>query len=99
MSRKLQLSIVALFLAVVAGTGGWIYYQQHRFKHFAVHEPGMVYRSAWLAPDALVVIEEAAEAEIPAPPGLERLDLRTYGDTKLEFFARRTGEQATGGAQ
>ena len=48
MSRKLQLSIVALFLAVVAGTGGWIYYQQHRFKHFAVHEPGMVYRSAWL---------------------------------------------------
>lgn len=53
MSRKLQLSIVALFLAVVAGTGGWIYYQQHRFKHFAVHEPGMVYRSAWLAPDAL----------------------------------------------
>jgi hypothetical protein len=58
MSRKLQLSIVALFLAVVAGTGGWIYYQQHRFKHFAVHEPGMVYRSAWLAPDALSQIIE-----------------------------------------
>jgi hypothetical protein len=58
MSRKLQLSIVVLFLAVVAGTGGWIYYQQHRFKHFAVHESGMVYRSAWLAPDALSQIIE-----------------------------------------
>jgi hypothetical protein len=58
MSRKLQLSVIALFLAVVAGTGGWIYHQQHRFKHFAVHEPGMVYRSAWLAPDALAQIIE-----------------------------------------
>ncbi len=58
MSRKRQLGIIALFLAVVAGTGGWIYYQQHRFKHFAVHDPGMVYRSAWLAPDALAQIIE-----------------------------------------
>ena len=33
-------------------------YQQHRFKHFAVHDPGMVYRSAWLAPDALSQIIE-----------------------------------------
>jgi hypothetical protein len=53
MSRRWQLGIIALFLAVAAGTGGWIYYEQHRFKHFAVHEPDRVYRSAWLAPDAL----------------------------------------------
>jgi hypothetical protein len=58
MSRKRQLGIIGLFLAVVAGTGGWIYYQQHHFKHFAVHDPGMVYRSAWLAPDALAQIIE-----------------------------------------
>jgi hypothetical protein len=58
MSRRRQVGIIALFLAVVAGTGGWIYYQQHRFKHFAVHDPGMVYRSAWLAPDALAQIIE-----------------------------------------
>jgi hypothetical protein len=58
MLRKRQLGIIVLFLAVVAGTGGWIYYQQHRFKHFAVHEPGMVYRSAWLSPDALSQIIE-----------------------------------------
>jgi hypothetical protein len=58
MSRRRQLGIIALFLAVVAGFGGWIYYQQHRFRHFAVHDPGMVYRSAWLAPDALAQIIE-----------------------------------------
>lgn len=58
MSRRWQLRIIALFLAVVAGTGGWIYYQQHHFKHFAVHEPGKVYRSAWLGPDALSQVIE-----------------------------------------
>jgi len=58
MFRKRQLWIVLLFLAAVAGTGGAIYYQKHRFKHFAVHEPGMVYRSAWIAPDALAQLIE-----------------------------------------
>lgn len=58
MSRKWQVGIVALFLAVVAGTGGSIYYQQHRFKHFAVHDAGKVYRSAWLAPEPLAQIIE-----------------------------------------
>jgi hypothetical protein len=48
-----RLWIIAVFLISLSGTGSWIYYQQHRFKHFAVHEPGLVYRSAWLAPDAL----------------------------------------------
>ncbi len=53
MSRKRQIGVVVLFLMVVAATAGGILYQQQRFKHFAVHEPGMVYRSAWLAPDVL----------------------------------------------
>ena len=53
MFRRRQFWIVALFLAVLLGTGGGIYYQQHRFRHFVVHEPGMVYRSAWLSPGAL----------------------------------------------
>jgi hypothetical protein len=53
MLRNRRLWIVAAFLAAVVATGGGIYYQQHRLKHFAVHEPGMVYRSAWLQPSAL----------------------------------------------
>jgi 16S rRNA (guanine966-N2)-methyltransferase len=40
----------------------------------------------WLAPGALIVVEEAAKAEIVAPAGLERLDARTYGDTQIAFF-------------
>jgi len=43
----------------------------------------------WLGPDALVVVEENAKAEIAAPEGLSLADERTYGDTKLAFF---TGE-------
>ena len=42
----------------------------------------------WLGPSALVVVEEAAKAEIVAPEGLRRLDERTYGGTKLAFFER-----------
>jgi hypothetical protein len=54
MSRTRRIASGGLVLAVVcaAATGGWIYYQQHHFKHFAVHEPGMMYRSAFLGPDA-----------------------------------------------
>ncbi|ACK51790.1 methyltransferase [Methylocella silvestris BL2] len=39
----------------------------------------------WLAPDALVVIEEAAGAEVALPPGLNRVDARQYGDTQIVF--------------
>jgi 16S rRNA (guanine966-N2)-methyltransferase len=44
----------------------------------------------WLAKDALVVIEEAAGAEIELPPALVREDARRYGDTQF-VFARYVG--------
>jgi protein tyrosine phosphatase (PTP) superfamily phosphohydrolase (DUF442 family) len=53
MFRRRQFWIMALFLVALVGTGGGIYYEQQRFRHFAVHDPGMVYRSAWLSPGAL----------------------------------------------
>jgi 16S rRNA (guanine966-N2)-methyltransferase len=40
----------------------------------------------WLAPAALVVVEESAKAEIATPEGLRLLDERAYGDAKLLFF-------------
>ncbi len=43
----------------------------------------------WLAPGALVVVEEAARAEIVAPPALEPLEERVYGDAKIAFLRRR----------
>ena len=41
----------------------------------------------WLTPDALCVIEEAAEVSIDLPAAFEALDKRTYGDTQV-LFAR-----------
>ncbi len=42
----------------------------------------------WLAPDALVVIEEAADAEVDLPDGLIEQETRRYGDTKI-IIARK----------
>ena len=41
----------------------------------------------WLAPGALVVVEESAEAEIGAPTALRVVDERVYGETKVVFLA------------
>jgi len=42
----------------------------------------------WLAPGALVVVEEAANAAVDLPQGLERLEARRYGETQI-VIARR----------
>src|SRR5579871_2767014 len=42
----------------------------------------------WLEPDALVVVEEAAKAEIAPPAGLAVEDARTYGDTRIVILRR-----------
>jgi 16S rRNA (guanine966-N2)-methyltransferase len=40
----------------------------------------------WLTPDALVVVEEAADAGFVAPAGLAELERRRYDDTELIFL-------------
>ena len=40
----------------------------------------------WLTPDALVVIEEAADAPFVAPEGFAEVERRTYGDTQVVFL-------------
>jgi 16S rRNA (guanine966-N2)-methyltransferase len=42
----------------------------------------------WLAPGAICVLEERADAEIAARAGLEALDARIYGDTALHFYRK-----------
>jgi 16S rRNA (guanine966-N2)-methyltransferase len=39
----------------------------------------------WLAPDALVVVEEAAAADFAFPPGISEIERRRQGDTLLVF--------------
>jgi 16S rRNA (guanine966-N2)-methyltransferase len=38
---------------------------------------------AWLTPEALVVIEEAAQASFVLPEGYDLIETRTYGDTQV----------------
>jgi 16S rRNA (guanine966-N2)-methyltransferase len=46
----------------------------------SAHEGG------WLAPNALIVVEEAADATFKAPEGFEELERRKYDDTELIFL-------------
>jgi 16S rRNA (guanine966-N2)-methyltransferase len=40
----------------------------------------------WLTPDALLVVEEAADADFTAPNGYEEIERREYGDTQVVFL-------------
>jgi 16S rRNA (guanine966-N2)-methyltransferase len=44
---------------------------------------------AWLAPGALVVVEEAKAAAFTAPEGFEELERRAYDDTEFVFLRAR----------
>jgi 16S rRNA (guanine966-N2)-methyltransferase len=40
----------------------------------------------WLKPQAMIVVEEAADARFTAPDGFEELERRTYDDTEFAFL-------------
>ena len=48
-------------------------------------EPALVSarEGGWLAPGAVVVVEEAADARFVAPAGFAELERRDYGDTQF----------------
>ncbi len=46
----------------------------------SAHEGG------WLKPDAVLVLEEAADAVLALPSAFAETDARTYGDTRLTFL-------------
>jgi 16S rRNA (guanine966-N2)-methyltransferase len=43
-------------------------------------------RGNWLAPNALIVLEEAADAELALPAQYQKLDTRKYGDSQVVFL-------------
>ncbi|MGA7487396.1 MAG: 16S rRNA (guanine(966)-N(2))-methyltransferase RsmD, partial [Xanthobacteraceae bacterium] len=43
----------------------------------------------WLAPGALVVVEEAAKADFAAPEGFDELERRGYDDSMLIVLRHR----------
>jgi len=52
MSRRVRWTIRGILITGVV-IGVWIDQHRERYKHFAVHEDGMIYRSAWLEPDVM----------------------------------------------
>jgi 16S rRNA (guanine966-N2)-methyltransferase len=43
----------------------------------------------WLAPDALIVVEEASDAGFAPPAGFDEIERRDYGDTQLVFLKQQ----------
>lgn len=52
-SRRRWADFCVLIIAIAAVAGGLAYRQHHRYKHFAVHEAGKVYRTGWVAADVM----------------------------------------------
>jgi hypothetical protein len=52
MLTRRRLWICGLCLLALCTGGGLAYRHHQRYKHFAIHDPEMVYRSAWLEGDA-----------------------------------------------
>lgn len=90
------------FLAIIAAVvGGYAYRHHHRYKHLAVHEPGMVYRSAWVEPDVMSELIEKhqirAVVNLCAPGemgehrwALQRETVRNAGARLLELSMPNT---------
>jgi 16S rRNA (guanine966-N2)-methyltransferase len=45
----------------------------------------------WLAPEALVIVEESAKADLAIPKAFQTLQTRTMGETQLWFLRYKTG--------
>jgi len=43
----------------------------------------------WIGPGGLVVVETAADEDLPVPPAYETLDARTYGAARVTFLLRK----------
>jgi protein tyrosine/serine phosphatase len=57
--RRNRIIFLGVLTAVSLAAGLFAYQQHQRYKHLAVHQPGMVYRSAWVEPDVMSeLIEE-----------------------------------------
>ena len=46
----------------------------------------MLVEGGWLAPQAIVVLEEAEKAVVADVAGLNLIDARVYGDTQVRLY-------------
>ncbi|MDB5484713.1 MAG: putative methyltransferase [Tardiphaga sp.] len=55
-------------------------------KGLAATSLGSLRDGKWLAPDALVIVEDSTSAAIQAPDGYDELERRAYDDTEFVFL-------------
>ncbi len=58
MFRRLRSRVLPVIALAGSFAGGWAAWEHQRYKHLAVHEPGMMYRAAWLEPGPLANVIE-----------------------------------------
>jgi hypothetical protein len=85
-----KLTWVLTLLAITIAGGSVAWYRYDRYKRFAVHEPGKVYRSSWLEADA--VGELVAHYKIRTV-----LNLCDPGEKRARIDAERAAVEAAGG--
>jgi 16S rRNA (guanine966-N2)-methyltransferase len=89
MTRIWRADATRLGSAPAAGRFGLAFLDPPYGKGLAGPALASLIDGGWLEPDALLVVEEAARAEIAAPAGLESVDDRAYGDTRIAIFQAR----------
>ncbi len=62
MFTRRRIWVGGLLLLVATLTGGLSYRHHKRYKHLAIHDPGMVYRCAWLEPDVFAELIETYQS-------------------------------------
>jgi 16S rRNA (guanine966-N2)-methyltransferase len=57
-------------------------------KNLAAPALGSAHDGGWLAPDAMIVVEDSADAHFAAPEGFTERERRRYDDTEFVFLNR-----------
>ena len=91
MSRRAAV-LTTLACCAALGAGAEAYRRHQVYKHFAAHEPGRVYRSAWLAPDTTA--ELIARHELKCV-----VNLCSPGEAPPERWAAEEAAVAAAGAK
>lgn len=64
-------------------------------KGFAIPALHSAALGGWLAPGAMIVIEDRKGANVPLPAAFDKIDRRTWGDTEVTFARFRGDGPAT----
>ena len=92
-TRVFRRDATRLGLAPEAGRFGLAFLDPPYRHNLAPAALAALARGAWLKPGALVVVEEAANAEVQLPEGFSAEEARRYGETQVVFARWAVGSE------